>query len=301
MALSDKSEFVGRAFGWGVLVLSAVFAADLSASELDRHLQSEPEPVNVSAHKNRRSVSSSGELASLFNAEANEADEADTPAAGSEADPEAPPDNAEGLEGAVLQGTLMNGGFNAAVLEQGGEAKVVLEGSQIGDFVLAQVSPSWVYFRSKDGAGKGVRLTLESSVDPEGMEDEASDEPKADDQKKKDAPPEDSEPVKEKLSIDDIRAALNDTAKISSQVRVVPISRDDQPYGTRLVFRKPDNIMSSLGLKDEDILLSVNGNPARSVEDMYQGYMTIRNAKDLEFVVDRGGKKETVRYELATK
>ena len=57
--------------------------------------------------------------------------------------------------------------------------------------------------------------------------------------------------------------------------------------------------MSQLGLQNNDILLSVNGNPARSVEDMYQGYMTIRNAESLEFVVDRDGKETTVRYDLA--
>ncbi len=199
-----------------------------------------------------------------------------------------------------MRGTIVTGGYRAAVLEQKEESKVIVEGEIIGDYRLQQVASTWAFFAARKKHEPGLRLVLDSMVEPE-SKDDGSEPVIGENNPQRERPEKEpqEEIVKEKLSLDDIRAALNDTSKISTQVRVVPQAKDGQPYGTRLIFRHPQNIMSQLGLQNNDILLSVNGNPARSVEDMYQGYMTIRNAESLEFVVDRDGKETTVRYDLA--
>ena len=53
-----------------------------------------------------------------------------------------------------------------------------------------------------------------------------------------------------------------------------------------------------MGVKNGDVLLSINGIPTRNAEEMYRGYMTLRNSTSFEFVVDREGKQETIRYTL---
>ncbi|MBQ7568276.1 hypothetical protein IJT17_05665 [bacterium] len=312
MPLPTNADKLGKAIKWGTLIFSAIFAADLSASALERSLMVVPEAVEIAASdtseaKRKGTMHLSNLLREDETAPDDTAQDGDSPdgstggADGEAAASAAAVSSAQGLEGAVLRGTMVTGGYRAAMLEVGGETKLVPENTEVGDYYLQQVGPTWAYFAETDDSERGVRLVLDTMVEPEGEENaEAS----SDKGKKKDGDGDDKkkdEPVvvKERLSLDDIRAALNDTSKISSQVRVVPQAKDGQPYGTRLVFRNNDNIMSQLGLQNGDILLSINGNPARSVEDMYQGYMTLRNAESLEFLVDRDGNETTVRYELA--
>ena len=306
------NDNLGKYLGWGALIFSAVFAADLTASGIERTLQETPEAVEIAAAPPAAKADGSISLNNLLREdestppppppeELNRKFPSASPVPGAESDEEeVPPDKS--LEGAVLRGTMVTGGYRAALLEQEGEPKIIIEGEIIGDYRLQNVASTWVYFAPRKKRHTGVRLVLDTVVEPEMPEEEAEPIVKNganDDQDKPDKNSDEEEIVKEKLSLDDIRAALNDTSKISTQVRVVPQSKDGQPYGTRLVFRTPKNIMAQLGLQNNDILLSVNGNPARSVEDMYQGYMTIRNAESLEFVVDRDGKETTVRYDLA--
>ena len=293
MALSEKAELASKYFGWAVLVLSAVFAADLSASTLERNLSQDPEALSIASATAVHKRSNPADLDGLLreNASASEAGDQDV------SDNTSGPAGAVGLEGVALRGTIANGPTRAAILEKDGESSMVLEGSPMGDYVLESVLSTWVYFAPKSGHGKGVRLVMETVVDPEPSEEEIA----AQENEAKTDSGEQKAEGEQRLSLDDIRAALNDTGKIASQVRVVPETKDDQPYGTKLIFRQPDNIMSQMGLQDEDILLSINGQPARSMEDMYAGYMTLRNATSLEFVIDRGGQQQTVRYELAKK
>ena len=96
----------------------------------------------------------------------------------------------------------------------------------------------------------------------------------------------------------DVRQALDNSAEMAKQLRVVPQEKDGQPYGTRVDFRDANNLLARMGVKDRDIMLSINGIPTRSAEEMYRGYMTLRNANSFEFVVERDGKEETIRYEL---
>lgn len=308
LGMNDK---IGKYTGWGVLLFTAAFAADLTASGIERTLQEAPEAVEVAAVAAEPKAAGSVSLNNLLREDEStppppppELQKKNTasPSAGKNSPAsEAAEEAGKGLEGAALRGTMVTGGYRAAVLEQDGETKIIQEGEKIGDYRLQNVASTWVYFAGRKKRTPGVRMLLDTVVEPEAPE--GADEPVVKDKNKSGGAQPENEPgeeiVKEQLSLDDIRAAFNDTSKISTQVRVVPQAKDGQPYGTRLVFRTPKNIMAQLGLQNNDILLSVNGNPARSVEDMYQGYMTIRNAESLEFVVDRDGQETTVRYDLA--
>ena len=310
--LGEYGDKLGKAFGWGVLVVSAVFAADLSASALERTLMKPPAEMEVA------------EVASTATTASREISDCSSLLRAPDIDPEeevqqsqeekSSDDDSQGtvakrrakvtLDGVTLLGTMMGNGAQAAIVSDGTDTFVVSVGDTFKDLILVSVANSWAYFAPDDGR-RGVRLMLDT-VSGFGLEEEPEEEPEEVKDASKDGDKDgdkdgakDKPIVKERLSLDDIRAILNDTTKIASQVRVVPQSKDDQPYGTKLVFRTPDNVMAQMGLQNDDILLSVNGSPCRSVEDMYQGYMTIRNAESLEFVIDRNGEQKTIRYDLA--
>ncbi len=304
MDFNSGNNKVGKYFTWGALVFSAIFLADLTASGLERKLQQQPQELAVASVAQEQAGNEQiGGLEGILRQP--EVEETATAASNSSTSEDNSKEQEEDvgteLEGITLLGTMLSGGYRAAVIEKNGESAVIPEGQELDGYLLAHVDHTWAYFTHPKK--KPVRLTLETAVDPEGIEI-GMEQPKAATEKKdkkKDKEKEKSEEsiVKEKLSLDDIRAILNDTSSIAQKVRVVPQSKDGEPYGTKLVFRQPDNVMAQLGLENDDVLLSVNGSPCRSVEDMYQGCMTIRNAENLEFVVDRNGEQKTIRYELA--
>lgn len=216
------------------------------------------------------------------------------------------PADKRNLAKAVFKGSLISPYSRAVIMEipssQGNETVLVAQNEPIGGYVLTEVGQAWARFENDTEE----MLFIGDSMNPDAGGDKAS----APIVKKRtvvvsDSPTE--EPTEEEkpqdsgapVTMDDVRYALDNSAEMANQLRVVPEEKDGVPYGTRVSFKDSNNLLSRMGVEDNDILLSINGTPTRSAEEMYRGYMTLRNADAFEFVVDRGGTEQTIRYELA--
>ena len=78
--------------------------------------------------------------------------------------------------------------------------------------------------------------------------------------------------------------------------RVAPYYEGGKPRGFRLQGLKSSGIFSAIGIRNGDVIVSVNGNPVDSPQralDLYQNLMT---QPSLSVTVLRRGKEETMSY-----
>lgn len=320
-----------KIISWCLIVGSAALCADISAASLDRLFSKDPMPVSVTGgdHSGRLpSVSSSSakDVTAAFRQPAppkpkiKPADRKHSVSSGGQLekkdDKKKTKDKKEvkiRMNQAVLEGTLISDYGRAALLalDDGTDVLVGL-GEELGDYILVEVDYAWARFESdteellfiadsmsNEDGGKGKdkgksKPIVKKRVVPE--EEKEAEEAEEGDEEKTEA--EEQGEGEAKVTAADIRQALDNSAEMAKQLRVVPEERDGVPYGTRISFRNKDNLLARMGVKNNDIMLSINGVPTRGAEEMFRGYMTLRNASSFEFVLERNGEEQTIHYEL---
>jgi len=99
------------------------------------------------------------------------------------------------------------------------------------------------------------------------------------------------------ISRETLNEALSDVQTLVSQIRVIPFFKDGKPTGLRLFAIRPGSVFEMIGLRNGDLLKSIDGVELRDLEKL-SGLMQIlkekdrikvtieRENKDLEFVYD---------------
>jgi type II secretion system protein C len=288
--------------GWLALVGSAFLSADLLSASLERHLQAPPRPLeSIQATSRTPSPprSLTGVHAVLRQPQGQSPASSSSLSGRSPAAGEATLPVTGGLQGVSLKGTLVAGETRLAFLEAAGSTVAVGIGQEIGGARVTRVESTWVGLRR---GSQDFLLELESMKPPQsspGASTLRPGDPTAQPLVSGAGTGAEGPVATGRLSLDEIRAQLDNPSRMAQEVRVVPKARDGQTYGVMLEFRKADNLMARLGLQHSDVLLAVNGSAIRGAEDLYRAYMTLRNAEALEFQVERGQEQTTVRYELA--
>lgn len=91
---------------------------------------------------------------------------------------------------------------------------------------------------------------------------------------------------------------ISNIGDVLQQARAVP-NRDPNTgeiNGFRLLFIKPDSIFSQLGLKQGDLLKSVNGSPVTSIQKAMEMYQGLKGANNIGVQFEREGKTEEFNY-----
>lgn len=317
------SPSYSRFLTWALVIGSAALCADISAASLDAYFTDSPGSIEIEKNvRGSRSDLTSAQAKDIASALRQPVEKKPAPpkkkrksrvigdkGAVERSERQAKDTQKEDkrdISKAVLQGTLISPSSRAAILELApGVVEIVAEGEDIGKYTLTEVGSAWARFENDEEELLFVADSLSLS---EGRDDKSSGpivkkRPKAEDeeaaeQDKEDNKEDSGDDGQPRVSMADVRQALDNSAEMAKQLRVVPQEKDGQPYGTRVDFRDSNNLLARMGVKDRDIMLSINGIPTRSAEEMYRGYMTLRNANSFEFVVERDGKEETIRYEL---
>jgi general secretion pathway protein C len=100
------------------------------------------------------------------------------------------------------------------------------------------------------------------------------------------------------ISRDTLNKYINNIGDVLQQARAVP-NRDPNTgeiNGFRLLFIKPDSIFSQLGLKQGDLLKSVNGSPVTSIQKAMEMYQGLKGANNIAVQFEREGKSEEFNY-----
>jgi type II secretion system protein C len=290
-------QFLARRLGsLLVLVLTAFLAADILSAVLDSRLQVPPRPLPTARTPAPAPAPAGASLEGVLPG---------PPAATGQPSPLAPSPG-EGLAAPAaplamaLRGTMLGGGAQLAVIELQGQVQVVRAGDSIGGFTVKEVRPSSVTLTQ---GGQERVLTMElSRLDSAPSGGAGAGPPVLPPAPAVPSPPV-PQPVapspSDQLTRQDIRDFFNDPAAAARAVRVVPVSRDGQPYGIQMEFRQPQNPLATMGLQHGDILLGLNGEPVRTAEELFRAYQKLRNERNVEFQVDRGGSVQAITYEFS--
>lgn len=123
-------------------------------------------------------------------------------------------------------------------------------------------------------------------------------EAKATDAKEKPAASEAS-PAGGKIVLDqkEVDDALGNLDKLQKEVNIVPNFQDGKMDGFKVVSIKPGGLISKLGVRRGDVLKNVNGQELDIKRGM-ELFSTMRDSKNFSLDVVRGGKNQTLEYEI---
>lgn len=98
----------------------------------------------------------------------------------------------------------------------------------------------------------------------------------------------------------DLQKYLNDLSSILMQARAVP-ARDKvtgEVIGYRIVDFQPNSIFSQLGIQRMDLIKGVNGETVDTPQKAMELFNMFKNSNDIKMTVDRGGRTETLQYNI---
>ena len=80
--------------------------------------------------------------------------------------------------------------------------------------------------------------------------------------------------------------------------RVQPHYRDGRPNGFRLNGLSSDSIFSAIGIRNGDVIHSVNGQVVDSPQRAMELYRSLMTSSRVEMTVERRGQQETLTYQI---
>ncbi len=212
-----------------------------------------------------------------------------------------------------LQGVMLGGGVGIAVLEVEGQDYTASVGDEAGGYKVVEIHPDRVVL-SQGGRTFPVRLSGAPAAQvvgegPPVLPDPGEVPPPPVPAPASGGPPRLPPPPltgvqapavsaapAASVSHQDIDAFLEQGAALARDVRGVAVPGDGR--GVRLEFRNAANALARLGLKNGDVVLSLNGEPIRTPEELYNSYLILRKTPSVEFEVLRGGQPTSVRYDF---
>jgi type II secretory pathway component GspD/PulD (secretin) len=94
---------------------------------------------------------------------------------------------------------------------------------------------------------------------------------------------------------------LENPTNLARAARVVPQTRDGKTVGVRLFGIRTKSPLSSLGLKNGDIVTHVEGQPVTNPEEALKVYSNLKKAKTVELTIERRGQTSKLVYRLTDK
>jgi type II secretion system protein C len=77
--------------------------------------------------------------------------------------------------------------------------------------------------------------------------------------------------------------------ELAKEIAFAPFQKNNEPYGIKFLRMKPEGFFGGIGLRQNDILLSINAQRLKTPEDFFRIYQLFNNENNLSFKVDRDG------------
>ncbi len=91
---------------------------------------------------------------------------------------------------------------------------------------------------------------------------------------------------------------LGNVEQLATQIRASPKTEDGQITGFRLSAIRKGSVFDKLGIKNGDVVHTVNGQSLTSMETAMGAYGSLQNERGFNFEVTRRNQKMTIEYEV---
>jgi general secretion pathway protein C len=95
-----------------------------------------------------------------------------------------------------------------------------------------------------------------------------------------------------------LRQQLNNLPRLLRQAKAIPHSVNGENMGFKVVEIQDGSIFQDLGLKQEDVIRSVNGTPIRTAEDALNAYRKLRTSNSFQLDLLRSGRAMTLNLSV---
>lgn len=97
---------------------------------------------------------------------------------------------------------------------------------------------------------------------------------------------------------DELSSALENLPLLLTQARAVPYFQDGKSVGLRLFAIRSGSLFEKVGLRNGDILKSINGNNLGDMTQALRLFEKLKEQRNLSVVVERNRKEMTVQYSI---
>jgi len=96
----------------------------------------------------------------------------------------------------------------------------------------------------------------------------------------------------------ELNKALSNMNQLLMEARAIPFRKDGEMVGFKLLGIKPGSLYDRLGVKNGDVITSVNGSDIKSPADAMKLYSLISSTNNFNFDILRGGENKNVKLEI---
>ena len=97
---------------------------------------------------------------------------------------------------------------------------------------------------------------------------------------------------------EDVSSAVGNINQFMTQARIKPNFVGGRPSGFSVSEIQGGSLMEKLGLQNNDVVRRVNGQAIDKPEDIFQAYSQLQRDSNIELEIERGGRREVLRYEI---
>ncbi len=95
-----------------------------------------------------------------------------------------------------------------------------------------------------------------------------------------------------------IESVLQSPGGVTQNMRFDTVAQDGKPYGVKVNYLDPSNLFYSLGLRQGDVIKSINGQDLRNQDDGIKAYLMLQNENALDIKVERNGRPMDIPVEI---
>jgi general secretion pathway protein C len=96
----------------------------------------------------------------------------------------------------------------------------------------------------------------------------------------------------------EVDTALGNLPLLLTQVRAVPYFKEGQPVGLRLFAIKAGSIFEKIGLRNGDILMSINGNSLADFSQAMKLFERLKSERSIRVSLERNREVKEIRYQI---
>jgi general secretion pathway protein C len=83
-----------------------------------------------------------------------------------------------------------------------------------------------------------------------------------------------------------------------TQARIKPHFVTGRPGGFSISEIVPGGLFEKIGLRNQDVIKKVNGQPVNKPEEIFQAYSQLIRDSNIELEIERNHQSEVLRYEI---
>ena len=95
-----------------------------------------------------------------------------------------------------------------------------------------------------------------------------------------------------------IENAIQDVSKLMTEIQIRPHMEDGVAAGLALSNIKPNSIFRRMGLRNGDVLKSVDGSEIQTVDDALKLYENLKTASEVSVRIQRRGRERNISYNI---